>query len=96
MATGQWQAGESGNPKGRPKRGQAMADTLRRVLARKGEDGKANKQAIAEKIIELARAGDLDAIKLIFERIDGKVAEAVQVGGAVTFTLRLGDGSDGD
>lgn len=96
MANGQWAAGQSGNPKGRPKRGQAMADALRAVLRGKGSDGRPNRRAIAEKLISMARDGDMDAIKLIFERIDGKVAESVHLGGVVEFTLMLGDGSDGE
>lgn len=52
-----------------------MADALRTVLRSKGEDGKQNKKAVAEKVVEMARAGNVEAIKMVFERVDGKVPE---------------------
>lgn len=69
-----FQKGQSGNPKGRPKKGSAMADALRTVL-NKSEDGKQNKRAVAEKLVELARDGNIEAIKTIFDRTDGKVPQ---------------------
>ena len=69
-----YQKGQSGNPKGRPKKGTAMADALRTVL-NKSEDGRQNKRAVAEKLVEMARSGNLEAMKLLFERVDGKVPE---------------------
>ncbi len=70
-----WKQGQSGNLKGRPKRGEDMASALRTVLRAKGEDGKQNKKAVAEKVVAMAKAGNTEAIKLIFERVDGKVPE---------------------
>jgi hypothetical protein len=52
-----------------------MSDALSTVLRAKGPDGTQNKKAIAEKLVEMARRGDMDAIKLVFERVDGKVPE---------------------
>ncbi len=69
-----FQKGQSGNPKGRPKKGQTMADALRTV-PNKTQDGKQNKRAVAEKLVEMARGGNLEAMKLLFERVDGKVPE---------------------
>jgi len=40
--------------------------------------GKTKKEAIAEKIIELALNGDIAALKYIFDRIDGKPIETVK------------------
>ena len=37
------------------------------------EDGKQNKRAVAEKLVEMARNGNIEAMKLVFERVDGKV-----------------------
>lgn len=66
-----FEPGKSGNPRGRPKRGTAMADALRTVL-NKSQDGKQNKRAVAEKLVEMARSGNVEAMKLVFDRIDGK------------------------
>ena len=62
-----WKKGQSGNPNGRPRTGRAFAEALRAV----GEEGD-NLQAVARKVWELARAGDLRAIGLLAERMDGK------------------------
>lgn len=66
-----FEPGRSGNPKGRPPKGKAMADALRTVL-NKSKDGKQNKRAVAEKLVEMARDGNVEAMKIVFDRIDGK------------------------
>jgi hypothetical protein len=52
-----------------------MADQLRTVLNKKGSDGRANKRAVAEKLVEMALEGHIEAAKVIFDRIDGKVPQ---------------------
>lgn len=69
-----FEAGKSGNPNGRPKKGKAMADAIRTAL-NKSADGKQNKRAIAEKLVEMARDGNIEAMKVVFERVDGKVPQ---------------------
>ena len=58
--------GESGNPAGRPK------NSVTTLL--KNTDELTNK-AICDKLIELAKGGDLPAIKEYIDRADGKVTE---------------------
>ena len=60
-----WRPGTSGNPCGKRKGHHSLTAALKRHLTR--EDAK----AIAMKLIAMARAGDLAAIKLTFERLDG-------------------------
>jgi len=90
-----WVKGQSGNPKGSPKKARAMANALRAALREKTPDGETKRRAIACKLADMALAGDLDAIKLIYERMDGKVPEVRQVtgdeGGAVEIVLRWAD-----
>lgn len=62
-----WKKGQSGNPNGRPRTGRAFAEALRTV----GEEGD-NLEAVARMVWRLARAGDLRAIGLLAERMDGK------------------------
>ncbi len=76
-----FQKGQSGNPKGRPKKGAAMADAVRTVL-NKNRDGKQNKRAIAEKLVQMAREGNIEAMKVVFERVDGKVPQTNVLQGA--------------
>jgi len=70
-----YKKGQSGNPRGRPKKGHAMADALRVALGKRCDDGKIKRRALAEKVVEMALDGNTEAIKLVFERMDGKVAQ---------------------
>jgi hypothetical protein len=95
-----FQKGQSGNPAGRPRNEQTITTVLRRLLLEK-EDGKARAEHVAISLIRLARAGDVNAIKLVFERIDGKVTEPVDVttdGHAFSFSIQRAeqDASDSD
>lgn len=61
--------GYTGNPNGRPPKGEALTDVLR---------SKVNKEAIAERLIEIAmEKGDIAALKYIYDRIDGRPVETV-------------------
>ncbi len=62
----QWEPGQSGNPAGRPK------NSVTTLL--KNTDELTTKQ-IADKIIELAKAGEISVIKEYLDRTDGKVAD---------------------
>jgi hypothetical protein len=72
--------GKSGNPHGRPKSGQSFTDLLKHEINIRDQivensDGSemviTRKQAVNKKLIDLAIAGDLGAIKYIYDRIDG-------------------------
>jgi hypothetical protein len=64
-----WKPGQSGNPAGRPPKGEALTDILKE---------KVDKHAIAEKLIEVAMdKGDLAALKYIYDRIDGRPKETI-------------------
>ncbi|HZS05320.1 MAG TPA: DUF5681 domain-containing protein [Blastocatellia bacterium] len=70
--------GESGNPNGR--RG-SVVDALRRQL---GEDcpddrSRTHAEAIAEKLISLAEAGEVPAIRELLDRIEGKPRQALDI-----------------
>jgi hypothetical protein len=65
---GQFVKGSSGNPGGRPSK------TLTALLKDRINEGKSCNKAdlIINKAIELAIEGDIQAIKWIFERVDGR------------------------
>lgn len=69
--------GQSGNPRGRAPRGQTFAETLRTELAAE-RAGLTNRERIARVVVAKAVKGDLDAVKWIVERIDGKVPDRVE------------------
>ncbi|MDP2727804.1 MAG: DUF5681 domain-containing protein [Dehalococcoidia bacterium] len=65
--------GKSGNPQGRPKKAQSLQAHLERLLAEKGEGGKANRRLVAEALLEASLSGNIAAIHEVFLRIEGPV-----------------------
>lgn len=85
------------NPSAGGKPDKLMRDALLLELNREHTDdsGKTakNYRRIAAKVIEAGREGKMDAINLIFDRADGKLAPmqmAVDVGLQVSFVLQNG------
>ena len=78
-----FQKGQSGNPGGRPKSAVSVTAHIRAKLAKYADlpDGRRVKRvdALAEKIIEQALAGDPAMIKLVWERVDGKVTDKLKI-----------------
>jgi preprotein translocase subunit SecD len=80
-----FQQGKSGNPKGRPRKGQTVTEALRKYMesSRKlpwpGFTDKTAKQALIEQLAKLAlQEKDLGAMKYIFDRLDGSPAQTVR------------------
>ena len=71
--------GQSGNPKGRPPKPLALTTAIRQCLRKKGPDGIVYRRRIAQKLVELADAGNVEAIRILLDRIDGKVPDALDV-----------------
>jgi hypothetical protein len=69
--------GQSGNLKGRPKRGQSFADALRLALKERAEGGGLKLRAVATALVDKAMAGDVGAIREIADRLDGRPKSAV-------------------
>lgn len=78
----------AGAPKGNNnanKNNRLWADSIRRELIQ--GDGK-KMRAIAKKLVAMAEAGDMSAIREIGDRIDGKAIQAIEgtgEGGAIMF-----------
>jgi hypothetical protein len=76
---GRWKRGESGNSKGRR---DAVADQLRRKLAlvRVKSDGRTNAELIADALLEEAIENrNIQAIREILDRVEGKPRQALDV-----------------
>lgn len=84
-----WKPGQSGNPKGRPKKGVALTDILRQELELPTKIGKARMtqaHAVARALVMKAREGDAACLRLLYERIDGKVSENINIEGNMQYT----------
>lgn len=66
----------AGNANSGRKQEKPFRDALRMELARAGEDGKTLRK-IAAALISKAEEGDMQAIKELADRVDGKVPQAV-------------------
>lgn len=79
-----FQPGQSGNPAGKPKGRLHMTTMLRALLETQTTDehGNVNTHAalINQALAKKAASGDTAAIKEIFERIDGKTSQVVEIG----------------
>ena len=87
---GTFQPGQSGNPKGRPKKGYSIREHLRGLMGEEitipGKDGKPDtimpKGAfLSTKLFQLAASGDLAAIKMCLDNVDGPPAQAMELSG---------------
>lgn len=72
-----WKPGQSGNPRGRPKK-RLIDEALEELLA--SNDSEAARD-VAAALLKRARKGDLRAIQLIAERTQGKPTRAVEISG---------------
>ena len=78
--SGRFVPGKSGNPAGRPKK-LPITEAIRQELEKKGRFNVANDVAIARKLIALALDGDLEAIREIADRAEGKSRQRNEVSG---------------
>ena len=87
----EFQKGQSGNPDGRPKGAKNRATILKEILALQAKgvnfknipkdelpDGITYEQALNYKLVDIALAGDLGALKEIHDTMHGKITDKVQ------------------
>jgi len=72
-----WKPGESGNPNGRPLKGYSITETIKAMLKAKPEI----KQALGNKILSKALQGDVTAIKMLWQYMDGMPAQTMKLEG---------------
>ncbi len=79
-----WPAGVSGNPNGRPKKGFSLTDGMRSFLSCKDpREKKARKDLLVEQTYKQAMRGDIAAIKMIFNYLEGMPKQSMDM--ALTF-----------
>mgnify|MGYP003110590095 FL=1 len=66
-----WKKGESGNPNGRRN---AYTDLIKEFSFQKVND-RERREIIVHKLFQLAERGDLNAMRMVIERLEGKALE---------------------
>jgi hypothetical protein len=73
-----FQKGQSGNPAGRPKNVLTRALRTKLEEAESGEPGaRTNAEVLADKLFDLALSGNVEALKICFDRLEGRPRQTV-------------------
>jgi hypothetical protein len=80
--------GQSGNPGGRPA-GESFASILREALEADHKKAPSWRHALVVKAVAMAASGDLDALKWIADRTDGKVKDQLEQSGEVRHVIHV-------
>lgn len=88
----QFKKGQSGNPKGAPKRDWTWAGVLEKAVQKKIKDKKSGKfvelkEIVAQGLITAAARGDIRAHKVLMDRMDGMPELKGQIDSNVTISI---------
>lgn len=72
-----WKPGQSGNPNGRPPKGHSITDTIKDMMNETPEI----KKALGTKVIEYALKGDMTAMKMLWQYMDGMPTQVNEITG---------------
>jgi hypothetical protein len=96
-AAAKWKPGQSGNPRGRPKKAICLTSMLKAEVERicpQDAEGRTWMELIVIATMRLAMAGNPTALKEVWERIDGKTTTPLALegleGAEVTFRINPG------
>ena len=76
-----FEPGQSGNPGGRPKGAKIWQDALRRAIKRRETDDPLALERLADKLINMAADGDIQALRELADRLDGKPKQQTEITG---------------
>jgi len=86
-----WKKGQSGNPNGAPRKEDSLNNLLRERLEDIDPDQeRPNKDIIADALVTLAKEGNLAAIERVWDRVEGKPHQSMDITGNVTFPQVIG------
>ena len=69
----QFKSGQSGNPNGRPPKEHSITGTIRAMM----DESPEIKRELGSKILDMAKKGDLTAIKTIWNYLDGMPTQQI-------------------
>ena len=90
-----WKKGQSGNPKGRPRKEDCLTSLLKEEIEEicpKDKEKRTWKELIVLATMQLAMKGNATALKEIWERMDGKVRDKLELTGGAELVQRLIEG----
>jgi hypothetical protein len=70
-------AGSVLNPNGKPKGTRHLSTILSECLSRSTNDESTHEDIIINKVIEMAENGDMRAIELVWDRLEGKATQTI-------------------
>lgn len=74
-----FKAGQSGNPAGRPKQAKPFRGMLLRELDVLTPEGLTKMQALARRVIQCALNGDMTAVKIVRDSVDGLPVQQIDM-----------------
>jgi len=73
----QFKPGQSGNLKGRPKREWTVAGLIEEAMEAEDDTGVSYKKIVYDKLVSMAKAGDIQAVKEVNQRLDGMPKQTI-------------------
>ncbi len=92
-----WRKGQSGNPKGRPRKADCLTSLLKEEIEKvdpKDKHKRTFRELIVIATMRLAMKGNAAALREVWDRMDGKVKDAVEMTGSVDLVQRLLEGRE--
>ena len=83
-----YKKGQSGNPKGRPKKGWTWSEALEDAMKEAMKDGKPVKHHVARALVREALKGNVQAAKEIMNRMDGMPKQAIETDGTLEVIVK--------
>jgi hypothetical protein len=80
-----WKPGQSGNPAGKPKGARHFSTLIRDAITKVAEDtGTRDDEEIVKALVRKAKEGDLKAVDMVLDRVDGKAEQTINLDAEVT------------
>jgi len=77
-----WKPGQSGNPKGRPKKRDSLVSLLKEVLEKEylaDKKGRTWAEVLTDQLLLKAVKGDMIAQRIIWEYVEGKPKQEIEI-----------------